>query len=143
MNYDELTAKQLQELCRERNLDTARDKATMIQRLQDADEVLNAPDTSTDAVLPASEPEKAPEVQEKTPEPVQADPEPEVAYWVTPRGGFSLRIPRHGKLDDREHRTNLAAVKEAAENAGFEYYGPAFRVADPDNETWVYRIWVR
>ena len=151
MNYSELTAKQLQELCRERSLDTARDKATMIKRLTEDDAAKeiekfyggeSAP--LPDGVLPASEDEQVSADPEPTPEPSQAAPElPYHDFWVTPQGGFTMRFDRHGKLDEREHRHNLHTVKTAAEEAGFSTYGPPFRVKDPDPQSWVYRINVR
>lgn len=150
MDYTELTAKQLQELCRTRGVDTARDKATMIARLKEDDAAKeieefygDEPAPLPDGVLPASEDEQEASDPEPAPEPVQADPEPsQPAYWIV-KGGFTIRVDRHGKLDDREHRHNLHAVREAAETAGFTPYGPPFRVNDPDKNTWVYRINVR
>lgn len=138
MDYTALTAKELQELCRAHDLPTARDKATMIARLQEADA---APVDAPDAVLPAVEPEPAPSAPETAAEPVEEDSEA-LDYWVVD-GGFSQRYDRHGKLDDREHRHNLTVVREAAEATGFTPYGPPFRVTDSDTQTWVYRVNVR
>lgn len=150
MTYSELTAKQLQELCRERGLATARDKATMVTRLLEDDSVKEIKefygDESAplpDGVLPASEPEPVSPDPEPTPEPSQADPEPPPAdYWLQD-GGFTIRVQKHGKLDDREHRHNLTLVRELADSQGHTSYGPPYRVTDPDKYTWVYRINVR
>lgn len=150
MNYSELTAKQLQELCRERGLATARDKATMVTRLQEDDAAKDIkefygdePAPLPDGVLPASETEQVSPDPEPTPEPPQADPEPPQAdYWLQD-GGYTIRVEKHGKLDEREHRHNLTVVRESAAEAGFETYGPPFRVTDPDKHSWVYRINVR
>lgn len=150
MDYTNLTAKQLQELCRDRNVDTARDKATMIARLKEADAAQeieefygDEPAPPPDGVLPASENEPVPADPEPAPEPPQADPEPsQPDYWLD-AGRFSMRFDRRGKLDDREHRHNLHTVKEAAADAGFTTFGPAYRTNDPDKKTWVYRINVR
>lgn len=148
MDYTTLTAKELQELCRSRDLPTARAKADMIKTLQEDDASKeieefygDEPAPLPDGVLPASEDEVEEVDLEKTPEPVEDDTEA-LAYWVDD-GGFTQRYDRHGKLDDREHRHNLEAIREAAEDAGFTTYGPAFRVTDPDSATWVYRINVR
>lgn len=151
MDYTELTAKQLQELCRGRGVDTARDKATMIKRLQEDDAAKeiekfygDEPAPLPDGVLPASEDEQVSVDPEPTPEPPQADPEPsQPDFWVTPQGGFTMRFERHGKLDEREHRHNLHTVRVTAEQAGYAVYGPPFRVKDPDAKTWLYRINVR
>lgn len=150
MEYTELTAKQLQELCRERGVDTARDKATMISRLKEGDaakEIKEFYGDETaplpDGVLPASEPEPVSPDPETTPEPSQDDPEPpRVDSWVQD-GGYTIRVARHGKLDEREHRHNLTLVRELAEGQGHTSYGPPYRVTDPDKYTWVYRINVR
>lgn len=150
MDYTELTAKQLQELCRKRGVDTARDKATMIKRLQEDDSAKeieefygDEPAPLPDGVLPASEDEQMSADPEPVPEPPQADPEPSQPDYEVSNGRFSMRFDRHGKLDDREHRSNLHTVKVTADEAGFTTYGPAFRVNDPDKHTWVYRINVR
>ena len=151
MDYTELTAKQLQELCRTRGVDTARDKATMIARLKEDDAAKeieefygDKPAPLPDGVLPASEEVVEAPAPEAAPEPSQADPEPsQPDFWVSSDGGFTMRFDRHGKLDEREHRHNLHTVREAAEDAGYSPYGPPFRVVDPDTTTWVYRVYVR
>jgi len=148
--YDDLKVFELQDLCRERDLKTGRSKAEMIARLLEADAAEeikefygDAPAPLPDGVLPASEAELEAADPEPAPKPAQADPEPsQPDFWVV-KGGFTIRVDRHGKLDEKEHRHNLREVKEQAEAAGFSTYGPAFRVKDPDTQTWVYRINVR
>lgn len=150
MDYTELTAKQLQELCRSRGVDTARDKATMIARLKEDDASKEIeefyggdPAPLPDGVLPASEDEPVSPDPEPAPEPPQADPEPsEADYWLV-AGSLAMRFKRHGKLDDREHRHNLHTVVQTALDNGFAPYGPPFRVTDPDTKSWVYHVNVR
>lgn len=148
MDYTTLKVKELQELCRSRDLPTARAKADMIKTLTEADAATeiedfygDEPAPLPDGVLPASEPEPEEVDLVKAPEPVEDDTEA-LDYWVTD-GGFTQRYDRHGKLDDREHVHNLTTVRNAAFEAGFDAYGPAYRVTDSDTETWVYRINVR
>lgn len=148
MDYTALKTRELQELCRSRDLPTARAKADMIKTLTEDDAAKEItsfykeePAPLPDAVLPASEPEVEEVDPEPVPEPVEDDTEAQ-DFWVVD-GGFSQRYNRHGRLDDREHAHNLTAIREAAEGAGFVVYGPAYRVTDPDTATWVYRINVR
>lgn len=148
MDYTKLKAGELQELCRERNLPTARAKADMIKTLTEADAATeikdyygDEPAPLPDGVLPASEPEEEEVDLSKAAEPVEDDTDA-LDYWLDD-GGFTQRYDRHGKLDEREHRRNLTAVQEAADKAGFSTFGSAYRVRDNDENTWVYRINVR
>lgn len=149
MKYEDMTAKELRELCEERGIKPSRAKADMIEDLKArdaADELtrLSQELDRPDEPLPASEEDPAPEVPVEPEKPAESRTEPEdETVWVE-HGRLYKRYPRQTPvLGDHEHVNNLTDVTEEAVIRGRETYGSAFRVRDPDSATWLYAINVR
>jgi hypothetical protein len=143
MDYESMTARQLQEECRRRGLPTARAKADMVQRLTDAD--ATAADGSEDDFADGSVPEApttAPVNDTAEPEPVTPPPtaKPPAA---TPPGVVQLTFPAGPEgPDGTEHLANRQAVLQAARDAGWEPRGDAYRTGTVDGRH-VYEVRVR
>lgn len=136
MNYDDLKAAELRALCEERGIKPSRAKTDMIADLKADDAVREGTATDYDANLAAWEKELLSQ------DPQTPESAPEEPVWLSD-GRLYKRYERHGKLDDREHHSNLTDVVEEAVIRGREPFGPSFRVTDPDPNTWVYAVNVR
>jgi hypothetical protein len=142
MDYESMTARQLQEECRRRGLPTARAKADMVQRLTDADAQSAAfEDDFADGSVP--EASTAPAVNDT------ADPEPVTpvravkAPAASPPGVVHLTFPASPEgPDDAAHLANRQAVLKAARDAGWEPRGDAYRTATVGGRH-VYEVRVR
>lgn len=150
MNYDELTAKELRELCEKRGIKPSRAKADMIENLQarDAADELSRigqelEQDGVEASVPTVEEPTAPEVPVETVKPAESQPEaPEDHAWVE-GGTFYKTYPRNGRPSDREHQSYLEGVVEAAVAHGRDPYGPPFRDRTTDRSVWLYGVNVR
>lgn len=149
MNYADLKAHELRELCEARGIKPSRAKADMIADLEARDAADELTRLSQELGLPdepltASEDGTAPEAQDEAEKPAERPVVAlEVADWVEDHV-FLKRFPRNPNLDSWEHQANLRDVAEYARASGFETFGPAFRVAHRTTPTdWVYGINVR
>ncbi len=161
MNYDELTAKELRELCEKRGIKPSRAKFDMIEDLKarDAADELSleanldqfeqdllagkiggpvASETASDEVWP-------PEVPEELQKPVDGDSERPVTKLEVPHviedGVFYREFPRGVTLDQWEHESNLRSVEQVARSSGYDVFGPAFRDHGRSTSTvWVYGV---
>jgi hypothetical protein len=147
MDYSELTAKELRELCEKRGIKPSRAKADMIEDLKArdaADELTRLSEELglRDEPLTVSEDVQVPEVH---PEPVGPVEEPPAAFdetvWFA-NGRLYKTYPHTGPLQDAEHASNLSDVIEEAVIRGKSTYGPSFRVRSKTGP-WVYAIHVR
>lgn len=137
MNYDSLKVAELQELCRDRGLKTARAKSEMIERLelQDMEKDGFSPEEAAEALLLDAETVEAPEVQ-----PVAEEPS-EVSTMLRD-SEFFYYPDKHGWLDDAEHNHNIYETERLAREAGHSTRGGAFRVGE-HGEQWIYKVGVR
>jgi hypothetical protein len=149
MNYEEMTAKELRELCEQRGIKPSRAKADMIEDLKARDAADELTRLSQDLDLPdepvtVSEPAPAPEVPAEPEKPAETPSEPEDEDAWVENGRLYKRYRRQSPvLGDREHADNLADIAGEAVRRGREPYGLAFRVRDTDIATWLYAINVR
>lgn len=147
MTYDDLTAKELRELCEERGIKPSRAKADMIEDLKArdiADELIQH-DEAEGLYEPETAPEPVPEPETPAePEkPTESQPEaPAEHVWV--EGGTLYKTyPRNGRPSDREHQEYLGDVVEEAVAHGRDPYGPPFRDRTTDKSVWLYGVNVR
>lgn len=142
MDYESMTARQLQEECRRRGLPTARAKADMVQRLTEADAASS--DFEDDfADSPALETGAAPAVNDTADHAPAASPPTQKAPAATPPGVVQLTFPAGPEgPDDTEHLANRQAVLKAARDAGWEPRGDAYRTGTV-NGRHVYEVRVR
>jgi hypothetical protein len=120
-----MSARELQQACRDRGLPTARDKDTMVARLEEADTAQGSsgseqsPDTGTVITVPAS-----------------SQTMPGLTVWQE-------QFPaREGGLTDTEHQANCAAVVAAAEARGYQTLGGGHRTGTVDDHH-VYEVYLR
>jgi len=116
-----MSARELQQACRDRGLPTARDKDTMVARLEEADTAHGSPEPEhgTAATVPA-----APQAL------------PGLTVWQE-------QFPaREGGLADAEHQANCAAVVAAAEARGYQTLGGGHRTGTVDGHH-VYEVYLR
>lgn len=130
MNYDDLKAAELRELCEERGLKVHRAKADMIAELE-------AYDAAQGSETPV-EPDPAPEPQPESESPAEEHED----VW---NGTLYVAHARHSQyLSDEEHEESLRGVVAEAERRGLQPYGPPFRAADECTaDFWVYAVNVR
>lgn len=142
MNYSELKVTELQKLCRDRDLQTGRVKADMIDRLetydrkQALDELVQlTEDMGLYVDVTASESEPAP--------PVQTDSE-----WATEPdteledGAFVHTFPRNADLTNEQHTYYMQKTEAAAQKCGYTLRSGAFRVTTGFSDQWEYHVWV-
>lgn len=126
-----MSARELQQACRDRGLPTARDKDTMIGRLAEADGAVEEPQPAEgghDAVQEPAEPAAAAR---------GAAPEgPVPAVWQE-------RYPARGNgISNAEHQANCAAVVAAARARGYTPQGGGRR-AGTQGGMHVYEVYLR
>lgn len=145
MNYDDLTAKELRELCEKRGIKPSRAKADMIEDLKArdaADELTQlSQDLGLDEPVWPVEESPAPEVHPEPEKPAERPVEVLTPPHVIEDGVFYREFPRGPVLEQWEHESNLRSVAQAAMASGYEVYGPAFRAHNRSTEyTWVYGV---
>jgi hypothetical protein len=118
VDYQSMSARELQQACRDRGLATARDKDTMVARLTEADSKQGPLRAENEAVT-ADPADQALPVTDATPE--------VPAVWQE-------RYPAGEHLADREHQANCAAVVAAAEAHGYQPMGGGYRVGTVDGQ---------
>lgn len=151
MDYSELTAKELREICEEKGIKPSRAKVDMIEDLkarEAADELTRLSQEmeqgAADAPVPAPQAPPIPFIPEELQKPVERPVEPLVrspgAEWV--EGGIFLKeFDRGYALDTQEHESNLRQVLGAALAMGLSPYGPPYRFHERTNAfKWVYAI---
>lgn len=151
MDYSELTAKELREICEEKGIKPSRAKVDMIEDLkarEAADELTRLgqemEQEAADAPVPAPQAPPIPFIPEELQKPVERPVEPLVrspgAEWV--EGGIFLKeFDRGYALDTQEHESNLRQVLGAALAMGLSPYGPPYRFHERTNAfKWVYAI---
>lgn len=130
MDYESLSARALQQACRDRGLPTARDKDTMISRLVEADAAdREAPPGDDDVLQPEAVPASS------------SQPGPVPAPAVTP-AVWRERYPAGEQLADGEHQANCANVAAAAVARGYTTLGSGRRVGTVDG-CHVYEVYLR
>lgn len=138
MDYESMTTRQLQELCRSRGVPTSRAKADMVARLTADDSLPDVSLTEGEFVLSASAVRAVG---------AQADHHglgdtPNSEQLVAP-GTFQMTFPAtDGGPDDEEHLANRQATLQAAREAGFETRGDAHRTGTVGGQH-VYVVGVR
>lgn len=142
MNYSELKVAELQQLCRDRDLQTGRVKADMIERLEKYDQsaALDELVQLTEELglyddVTASEDEVSPPIQEEPERLSEPDTELE-------DGAFIHTFPRSGGLTDEQHSYYLRKTEAAARKCGYALRSDAFRVNTGFSDQWEYRVWV-
>lgn len=144
MDYSEMTAAELKALCVAKGIKPSRAKADMIEDLkarEAADEL-----TRLSQEMEQEAAEASVEPVEETPAPaveVPAPKLPEERVWVSDGRLYKAYAKEDRWLDDDEHEENLRDIVEEAVLRGVDYYGPSFRVDDPDVDEWIYAINVR
>lgn len=144
MDYSEMTAAELKALCVKKGIKPSRAKADMIEDLKARDAADELTRLSQEMEQEAAE---APvEPVEETPAPAVEVPSkslPEERVWVSDGRLYKAYAKEDRWLDDDEHEENLRDIVEEAVLRGVDYYGPSFRVDDPDVDEWIYAINVR
>jgi hypothetical protein len=135
VDYQSMSARELQQACRDRGLPTARDKDTMIARLVEADGTQETGDT-VEAALGGPESVLSAPLARTAGFSVDDKPQPAPAVWQE-------RYPVHeGGLTDAEHTVNRAAVAAAAAAHGYQTLGDGHRTGTVDG--WhVYEVHLR
>lgn len=141
MDYTEMTAAELKALCVEKGIKPSRAKADMVEDLK-------ARDAADELTRLGQEMEQ--EALDAPVEPVEEAPVPEVQVpaknpanervWILDGRLFKAYEKEDRWLDDDEHEENLRDIVEEAVLRGKDYYGPPFRVDDPDVDEWIYAI---
>lgn len=146
MNYDDLTAKELRELCEKRGIKPSRAKVDMIEDLKARDAADELTQLSQELGLPdepltASEEDSAPEVHPESEKPAQRPVEVLIAPHTIEDGVFYREFPRGVILEQWEHESNLRSVEQVARASGYHVFGPAFRDHERSSDTmWVYGV---
>ena len=137
MNYDDMKVAELQQLCRDRGLQTARAKAEMIERLEakDMEEAGFTAEEAAEAALLDDEPVQAPEAQDEAETPVGVNTH-------VRDGAFFTYPDKHGWLDDAEHMHNIYETERLAREAGYTLVGGAFRKGEHGDQ-WIYKVGIR
>ncbi|HEY9353677.1 MAG TPA: SAP domain-containing protein [Nocardioides sp.] len=120
-----MSARELQQACRDRGLPTARDKDTMVARLMEADATPAETTNTSDQ-----------------PEPVLSVADPASLVPVTPAVHRETFPARDGGPGDDEHAACRTATIAAAQAHGYTPMGDAHRVATVDG-MWVYEVHLR
>lgn len=144
MNYEDLTAKELRELCEKKGIKPSRAKADMIEDLKARDAADEL--TRLDQEMEQEAAEAAEKPAEEKPVPtveVPAPKLPEERVWVSDGRLYKAYAKEDKWLDDDEHEENLRDIVEEAVLRGADYFGPPFRVDDPDVNEWIYAINIR
>lgn len=125
-----MSARELQQACRDRGLPTARDKDTMIGRLAEADGTAGAPPAEGGHGAVQEPAELAAAARGAAPE------GPVPAVWQE-------RYPaRATGISNAEHQTNCAAVVAAARARGYTPQGSGRRAGTQDGMH-VYEVYLR
>jgi hypothetical protein len=147
MDYTEMTAAELKALCVEKGIKPSRAKADMVEDLKARDA---ADELSLEANLQQFEEDVLVDRVGGSVEPVQMVPIPFIPEalqkaadepsWVSEGRLFKRYQKEDSFLDEDEHEENLRDIVEEAVIRNLDYYGPPFRVDDPDTDEWVYAI---
>jgi hypothetical protein len=146
MDYTTLSAKELRELCEQRDIKPSRAKADMIADLEArdaADELTRISQEleTPDEPMPSSEAAPAPEVPVEAEKPAESPTAPPEDAWVE-NGRLFLVRPYIGPLDQMTHERYLREVSYEAVSWGFTPILPQ-RTRLRRGLDWVYAVHVR
>lgn len=139
-----MSARELQQACRDRGLPTARDKDTMVSRLEEADAAQGLSLAEGEYVMSGTAVRKAAEEQTLSPSAAEPNEVADLASLVpvTPAVHREEFPARDGGPDDDEHTACRAATLAAAQAHGYTPMGDAHRAATADG-MWVYEVHLR
>lgn len=131
-----MSARELQQACRDRGLPTARDKDTMVARLTEADAEPSTGEPENACAHCGSTEHSWDDCEEYTA--LVADEQASVTPAV-----WQERYPaRANGLDNTEHHNNCAAVVAAAQARGYQTAGGGYRAGTVNGEH-VYEVHLR